>query len=55
MPEDTTGKELTLLLCRFDQPRAARKARRHLDGRLRREGDLVLDTVIMEVNAKHAA
>lgn len=52
---DTTGNELAIALSCFDQLRAARKALGALDARLRSDGDRVLDTVILEVNAKHTA
>jgi hypothetical protein len=41
-----------LLVC-FDKLKAAGKARRGLDGRLKSQGDALLDTVVLRVNAKH--
>jgi hypothetical protein len=47
------GGQLVVLLVCFDKVKAAAKARHSLDQKLRSDGDAVLDTVILQVNAKH--
>jgi hypothetical protein len=48
-----SGRQVGVMLACFDQPKAAARARRPLDTRLRSDGDVVLDSVILKVNAKH--
>ena len=47
------GGQLGVLLVCFDKLKAAAKARHSLDQKLRSGGDALLDTVILQVNAKH--
>lgn len=49
------GGQLGVLLVCFDELKAAAQARRSLDQKLRSGGDALLDTVILQVNAKHKA
>jgi uncharacterized membrane protein len=51
----TTKKQLGLLLACFDGHKTAGKARRSLDEQLRAQGNDLLDTVVLEVDAKHRA
>ena len=47
------GRQLGMLLVCFDKLKAAAQARRSLDRKLRSGGDALLDTVVLQVNAKH--
>jgi len=47
------GGQLGVLLVCFDKVKAAAQARHSLDQKLRSGGDALLDTVILQVNAKH--
>ena len=47
------GGQLGVLLVCFDKLKAAAQARHFLDHKLRSGGDALLDTVILQVNAKH--
>jgi hypothetical protein len=47
--------QLGVLLTCFEGSKAAGKARRGLDSQLKSPGDVLLDTVILQVNAKHKA
>lgn len=49
------NKEVAVLLTCFAEPRRAATVRRSLDGRLQSEGDVVLDTTVLQVDAKHRA
>jgi hypothetical protein len=48
-------QQLAMLLACFDGHKSAARSRRAIDAALRSRGDNLLDTVIGEVNAKHAA
>ena len=50
-----SGGRLGLLLACFDGRKTAGKARRSLETQLRAQGDELLDTVVLEVDAKHKA
>ena len=45
--------QLGVLLACFSGIKAAGKARRGLDAQLKAQGDALLDTVVLRVNAKH--
>jgi uncharacterized membrane protein len=49
------GGQLGVLLLCFDKLKAAGKVRHSLDARLKSQGDALLDTVVLRVNAKHKA
>ncbi|HWC44332.1 MAG TPA: hypothetical protein VHK02_20300 [Actinomycetota bacterium] len=49
------GEALGVLLECFGGTKAAGKARRGLDAQLRSQGDALLDTVVLQVNANHEA
>jgi hypothetical protein len=49
------GGPLGVLLECFGGNKAAGKARRGLDARLKSQGDALLDSVVLQVNAKHHA
>jgi uncharacterized membrane protein len=48
-----SGRQVGVMLASFDKPTAAARARRPLDAQLRSDGAVVLDSVILKVNAKH--
>ncbi len=48
-------RQLAVLLACFADAKAAGKAREPLDAKLRSAGDVMLDTTVVEVNAKHKA
>jgi hypothetical protein len=50
-----SDKQIGVLLLCFDGPTAAVRARRPLDQRLRAQGDVILDSVVLRVNAQHKA
>lgn len=54
-PGDTGGSQVGVLLECFSAPAAAGKARHGLDAQLKSQGDVLLDSVVLEVNAKHQA
>jgi hypothetical protein len=49
------GAQLGVLLLCFDKLKAAGKVRHRLDAHLKSQGDALLDTVVLRVNAKHKA
>jgi hypothetical protein len=54
-PRAKGGAEVGVLLECFSGGKAAGKARHGLDARLKSQGDALLDTVVVQVNAKHKA
>jgi hypothetical protein len=54
-PEAASVQQLAMLLACFDGHKSAARSRKAIDAALRSRGDNLLDTVISEVNAKHAA
>ena len=48
-------RKLAVLLACFSDAKAAGKARKPLDAKLRSAGDVILDTTVVKVNAKHKA
>jgi hypothetical protein len=50
-----SDRQIGVLLVCFDGLTSAAKARRPLDQRLRSNGDIILDSVVLRVNAKHRA
>ena len=49
------SRQLAVLLACFAGTKTAGKTRRNLDARLKSQGDAVLDTVVLQVDAKHKA
>jgi hypothetical protein len=49
------GAEVGVLLECFSGTKVAGQARRGLDAQLKSQGDALLDTVVVQVNAKHKA
>jgi hypothetical protein len=54
-PRAKGGAEVGVLLECFSGNKAAGQARRGLDAQLKSQGDALLDTVVLQVNAKHKA
>jgi hypothetical protein len=50
-----SDRQLALLLACFDGRKTAAKTRSGLEGRLRAQGDELLDTVVLEIDKKHKA
>jgi uncharacterized membrane protein len=53
--EAVSDKQLGVLLVCFDGLKAAARARHPLDTQLRSNSDVILDTTVLQVNAKHKA
>jgi hypothetical protein len=53
--EEVRDKQHAVLLVCFEGRQAAARARRSLDAQVRSTGDSILDTVVLQVNAKHKA
>lgn len=52
---ETGDRQLAVLLACFPDAKSAGKARKPLDAKLRSAGDVLLDTTVLKVNAKHKA
>lgn len=50
-----TDRQLAVLLACFPDAKAAGKARKPLDAKLRSAGDVMLDPTVVKVDAKHKA
>jgi hypothetical protein len=53
--EEVRDKQHAVLLVCFEGRQAAARARRRLETQVRTNGDIILDTVVLQVNAKHKA
>jgi len=53
--ENVSDKQLVVLLVCFEGLKAAARARSPLDTQLRSNSDVILDTTVLQVNAKHKA